>query len=532
MRQTTHHPPMTRRRFFQQLGRVAGPDAVYHAMRATGLQAESTYKGRPALQGGGQGKRVLILGAGLAGLAAAYELDKAGYECLILEPRPRPGGRCWTVRRGEDYTELYGARQLCQFDEGLHYDPGPSRIPQFHRATLDYCKEFGIELDIVLNMNRGAYFYSENVGPLSAQAIPQRAAIADLTGYTAELLTKAVRQGALDEALTPEDAERMVEYLRVYGDLTPDFFYRGTARRGYVTPPGAGLQAGEVGTPFDLSPLLESRFWQFFGAAWAYDQQMTMLAPVDGVDRIAYGFADRIGHLIRYQGEVSAIQRTPNGVRVRYRNLVTGETAEESGDYCIVAIPLTVLAYIPGDYPPGVKQAIDNVSYASGLRMALQFARRFWEEDEAFYGGVTWTNQTIQQILYSSTNLGGPKGILLAAYPFGSKAFAMSALSPAERIELALQEGEKIHPQYRAEYETGFSVAWNRVPHMLGCYAAYSDQARSTFYPLLQATDGRIWLAGEHMSYITGWMEGAILSALEVVERLHERAQGGSTDSG
>jgi monoamine oxidase len=511
----------TRRQFLQRIGLVGGPAALYETMQALGLVADSTFVRPLQLQGQADGRRVIILGAGLAGLTAAYELTRLGYDCVILEARQRAGGRTWTVRGGDQVVEVGRPRQRCYFDEGLFYNPGPARIPHHHRAILHYCKEFGVELDVVINDNRGAYLYGEGGGALANERVVQRTAVADLQGHTAELLAKAVRQNALSQELTAEDAERLIEFLRVYGDLPEDLIYRGSSRRGFVTPPGAAGQAAGIGHPYDLSALLQSRLWRYLGAAWSYNQQMTMLAPVHGMDMIVRGFEQHVGHLIQFGAEVRAIRRTPQGVRILYWDQPHRQLQEVTGTFCICTIPLSVLASIPGDYLPGMKNAIDNVSYATATRVGLQFNKRFWEEDENIYGGITWTNQIIQQILYPFIGLGQEKGVLLAAYPFGTNSFELSSLWPADLLRRTLSELGHIHPQASSHYDNGVTVTWHLIHYNLGCFAAYSDVARETFYPILQQTDGHIYLAGEHMSYLTGWQEGAVLSALAVVERIH-----------
>src|SRR5262245_5617856 len=98
---------MNRRTFLQLVGQVGGASAVYASLGAMGLLAQTapatTQSSRPrpfSLTGEGRGRKILILGAGMAGLCAAYELSKIGYDCKILEARPRVGGRVVTVRRG------------------------------------------------------------------------------------------------------------------------------------------------------------------------------------------------------------------------------------------------------------------------------------------------------------------------------------------------------------------------------------------------------------------------------------------------
>ena len=102
-------PAIKRRDLLSLIGAMAGSAAMYHAMTSLGFASESTYRGPVKLQGDPKGASVLILGAGLAGMTAALELRKAGYKVQILEFNNRPGGRNWTLRGGDTYTELGGA---------------------------------------------------------------------------------------------------------------------------------------------------------------------------------------------------------------------------------------------------------------------------------------------------------------------------------------------------------------------------------------------------------------------------------------
>jgi monoamine oxidase len=113
--------------------------------------------------------------------------------------------------------------------------------------------------------------------------------------------------------------------------------------------------------------------------------------------------------------------------------------------------------------------------------------------------------------------------VLLGAYIFGPNAFEFTSMPPAERIARAVEFGAAIHPQYRSEFENGVAVAWHRVPFTLGCAGDWTEAARAQHYDNLCQIDGRIVLAGEHASYIPAWQEGAILSSLDAIARLHDR---------
>src|ERR1700749_1841256 len=150
----------SRRDLLSLVGSVAGSAAMYHAMTSLGFAAESAYKGPIKLEGDPRGASVLVLGAGLAGMTAALELRKAGYSVRILEFNSRPGGRNWTLRGGDSFTELGGVREHCEFEEGFYLNPGPWRIPYHHRALLDYCKRLNVALEPFIQLNHNALLHS------------------------------------------------------------------------------------------------------------------------------------------------------------------------------------------------------------------------------------------------------------------------------------------------------------------------------------------------------------------------------------
>ncbi len=251
-----------------------------------------------------------------------------------------------------------------------------------------------------------------------------------------------------------------------------------------------------------------------------------MFEPVGGMGRIGEAFARQIPDRIRYGAKVVSIRQNETGVTVAFEDLAaSGAVREAKADWCVCALPLTILSQLPIDVSEPMKAAIDAVPYASAVKFGLQFSRRFWEEDEHIFGGISYTDLPIRQISYPSTNFNaGGKGVLLGGYTFdGPNSYEFTAMSPPERLRRALEFGAQIHPQYGAEFENGVSVAWHRVPFTLGCAGDWSDEARSAHYNDLCQIDGRIVLAGEHASYIPAWQEGAILSALDAIQRLHKR---------
>jgi monoamine oxidase len=184
-----------------------------------------------------------------------------------------------------------------------------------------------------------------------------------------------------------------------------------------------------------------------------------------------------------------------------------------------------VLRTIPADFSPAFAASIARVDYLASFKIGLEFKRRFWEEDDRIMSGITRTDQSIVQVWYPSYGYFGRRGVLTGAYTTGERAIAWGALSPGEREARAVREGARIHPQYPAEFVSSFSVAWAKTPYSLGAWVAWTDETRRHDYPILSQPDGRIYLAGEHMSYINAWQAGALESARSVVLALHERVQ-------
>jgi monoamine oxidase len=522
-------PPLSRRNLLSLIGAAAGGTAMYQAMTRLGLAAESPYRGPIKLDGDPKGASVVILGAGLAGMTAAFELGRAGYKVQILEYNNRAGGRNWSLRGGDVYTELGGATQHCAFDEGLYLNPGPWRIPYHHHAILDYCRRFGVALEPFIQLNHNAYLHGRKAFGGQPQRI--REIKADFEGAITELLAKATRQGALDQAVSKEDQEILLEALRSHGGLDADFRYRASDEsagfRGYAKDPGGGLGAAPVnGEPIGMHDILTSRLWRGLQNFLGYEFQTTMFQPVGGMGRIGEAFARQLPNAIRYGAKVTGIRQDERGVAVTFEDIArSGIVQEAKAEWCVCALPLTILSQLPVDVSAPMKAAIDAVPYSSVVKIGLQFKRRFWEEDEHIFGGISYTDLPIRQISYPSTgyNAGG-KGVLLGGYVWdGPNAYELTAMSPAERIERALEYGAQIHSQYRSEFETGISVAWHRSPFTLGCAGEWTDETRREHYDNLCQIDGRIVLAGEHASYIPAWQEGAILSALDAIARLHKR---------
>jgi monoamine oxidase len=489
------------------------------------LPIPEAYAGPPALPPG-KGRRIVIIGAGIAGMVLAWELRKAGYAPLILEARARAGGRNWSVRAGDDIVET-GSVQRVVWDRGPHmyFNPGPARLPYHHEGILSYCRELGVPLEVLCNDNRGALFQADAAFDGKPQA--NRQMINDIRGYVAELAAKAVDANALTQAVSTEDKDRIRALLRSFGALDKDMAYKGSGRAGYSVPPGGGTDAGTLSQPLDLRAILDADFWRFqtnFGESW--DQAATMMQPVGGMGRIGEAFGQHLRGSITYGAEVHALRRSGSGARVEWRDIRTGREHAVEALFAVVTIPLPVLRTIPADFAPEIRAAIAAVDYVPAVKVAFQAERRFWELDHGIYGGISWTTRDITQVWYPSAGIHQRKGILVGAYiwtdDIGEK---LAAVPPVARIEAALVDGERLHSGYRQYLTKGVTVAWKNMPYSGGGWATWGSDARAQHYPTLLKGDGPFLFAGEHMSYLTGWQEGALRSAHYALRDITARVQ-------
>jgi monoamine oxidase len=390
---------------------------------------------------------------------------------------------------------------------------------------LHYCKELGVQLEVYNNINEAAYYFSEGKGPLSNKKIRKREIHNDMRGYMAELLAKAVDKNALDTALTKEDAQIFLEYLRAEGGLNIDDLYKASARRGYMEAPGAGEKVGRIADPLKLADIISSGFAspEFYNVGeYAYELQMVMMQAVGGNDMLPKAFEKKVGHLIKYNAEITSVTNFEQGVKVTYKE----KTAEHSleADYCICTIPLQVLSNINHNFSSDVSRAIDKTAYIMTGKIGMQFKRRFWEEDEMIYGGITNTNNLLYQIFYPSNGYLSNKGLLLGYYNFNDRAKIVGEMSYADREKLAYEKGVIIHPQYEKEYDKkSFSVSWHKTKYSMGGWAIYSEEERHAIYTKLLVPEKQVYFAGEHLSYLNGWMAGAFESARSAVTALHAR---------
>jgi len=531
---------LSRRNFLLRVGEAGGYSAAFVAMQGLGLAPARAERVAPiaAAAGVGKGRSVVVLGGGIAGLVSAYELRELGFHVTVLEARGRPGGRNWTVRGGDRIELTDGSSQVCGFSPGLYQNAGPARLPSVHSTMLGYCRKLGVAMEVEVNLSRGNRL--QNDAANGGKPVAQRQADNDTRGAVAELLMKSLHQGNLDAELTAQDRERMLDFLRYYGPLDEAGKYKGNDRAGYSRYSGAGEQTGIYSEPLDLHTLLEAHFWGGMMFTEEYDQQATMFQPVGGMDHIPHAFARELGAIVRYNSPVSEIRRSANGVRIGYTEHGVARMIE--AEFCICALPLTQVRKIPNDFSPQYASVINTSTYVPAYKLAWE-SRRFWEQEENIYGGLEFVAQGPSPVWLPSAGMFSERGVLVSGYSTDKD---FQALPMAGRCDLSRASVERLHPGRGKELEKPMYVAWAKVPWNEGAWiesygkeppsagvgaklagpATSPVQNVSANYETLITPDGPFYFAGEHVSHIVAWQEGAALSAKRAVGMIAERVKG------
>lgn len=471
----------------------------------------------------GKGVKVVILGGGIAGLVSAYEMGKLGFQCTVLEARDRPGGRNWTVRNGTTVEFVDGTKQTARYvDSKSYFNAGPARLPSVHKTILSYCKEFGIPLEVFVNANRNSLMVSEKA--FGGKPVEQRQVLNDTRGHVAELLAKSIQQGALDRELTKEDHERLLAFLRTFGDLKQNFSYEGSERSGVSQLAGAGDVTEKLRPPLEMRALLDANFWGGAVFEESFDQQMPMFQPVGGMDRIPYAFARRLGKAIQYRSVVKEIRKSTQGVKVIYAQ--NGIEKIIAADYCICALPVSMMKQIENDFSPQIKKAIEDTKYSDSYKIAWE-SKRFWETDYNIYGGISWLSSgPINMVLYPSGYMHTDMGVLISGYGMQS----IPAFNQLPTLEAKLMASraavERLHPGHSNDLHGPMYVWWEKLPYNQGAWiSGASGEYHKGPYQAFQEPDQRIYFAGDFCTHLLTWQEGAALSAHRTVKMISERVR-------
>jgi monoamine oxidase len=440
----------------------------------------------------GPRKRVVVLGAGMAGLAAAFELDAVGHDVTILEARSRPGGRVLTLRE--------------PFADGLHAEMGATRIASTSDWTMKYVRQFGLELVPLRPTGLADVSYIRG-----HRIVPEPAHEPDwpvpLTSEERALGVAGMRQRYITSVLpeigdagipdTPPAALRRFDRV-VFTDFLRE---RGAS-------PGA-VELLNLGASENASALqrLRALTWRS-GATW--------WKVAGGNDRLPAAFATRLASRIRYSAPVVKIRHDASGVTVMYRQ--ADAVQELRADHAVCTIPFPVLRHM--DVAPlssAKRRAIAELPYPDVTKIVLQTRTRFWRAQGL--SGFAETDLPLPEVWDLSEGQAGQRG-LLVAYVAGLHAKLPRGLSSADRLVWARRLMTRLFPDLPAEYEGGTSYNWGEDPWCRGAYPTYGAGHVIDLFPAVRQSEGRLHFAGDHASVWPGWMQGALESGNRVARTI------------
>jgi monoamine oxidase len=439
------------------------------------LSAASLGAGRPS-------KRILIAGAGLAGLSAAYELVQSGHQVTVVDARDRPGGRVLTLRD--------------TFADGQYAEAGAETFGETHNFVQHY------------------------VRALNLQTIP---------AWNYGKLTSLILRDGLRSVPTSELSRKYIEpAIKEIGDpLAPGWPAADLLRQFDRVSMAEWLQSR--GASRDEIALLRVMYSDSWDNGTTPDSALCLLRDEaiarkgasfrirGGNDQLPKALAQSLGARVHYRATIEHIRQDRKRVTLTVNT--SGRRSHVSADYLVCAIPFTVLRSIPvaPAFSEGKQRAIRELSYNSVTRVYVQSPVRSWLAEGL--SGYVATDLPIGTVWDCTEGQPGARGIL-ECYASGQRARALASLSEPQRIRTVVENLQKVFPG--ASYEKSASVIWDADPLAKGAFAWFKRDQMSTLLPYIARPEGRIFFAGEHTSPWFGWMQGALQSGNRAAREVND----------
>lgn len=469
-----------------------------------------------------EGKKIVILGAGISGMACGYELSKLGFEVVLLEAESQHvGGRVRTHRAtgsdGDIYAEL-----------------GAMRIPKAHGLTNHYITHFGLQKRPFLMSNPQAYNYIRKTALKVGEVDANEALAMDL--FTLSPGEQTMGYGGMWEKAVLDVLDSLSEpqIADLYADEMSDPTVVGLDHKALATAlhdAQLSREASEyvmtmMGLETALPIALTEHLREENDEVWLGDFEEI----VGGTDTLASAFHTALAGKVKQGCRVFRIEQDTTKARAIYRD-ANGMEFTEEGDWVICTIPLGVLNRldIHSAFTPQKLRAIEGVNYDPSTKVIGRAPRRWWEADDGIYGGGSAFDTQMGSTWYPSDNtaknaaITGSESLFLASYTWGQLARRIAAIPEDQLDDVIRQELGRVHGSVAADdslYSTEIRWAWDQVPTQAGAYAFFMPGEQYRFYQDLVAPDGHIFLTGEHVSHTHSWIQGAIESAIRTMEHI------------
>ena len=436
-------------------------------------------------------RTVTVIGAGLAGLSAAYDLHHAGWKVTVLEARDRVGGRVYSLRG---------------FSNGLVAEGGGEFIDESHKRMLAFAKQFDLKLGKVgswQGQDKDWASFDGKAGPMSNAEIWGTNLHDEVEKIWLALAGLAKYVPDPNQPQAARDAERLdrqstADWLNLL-DAHP------LAKKVFIQ---------HIRSEYTCEPERHSLLDLARNAAMYYTtpERNMNYRVMGGNDLIPCALADVLPD-VRLNAPVTSVRVLPDEVVVTFKQADSHLTIYSA--FAILAIPLTMARLIEFNPPlPSAHQKmVDEISYGSVTKVLIEYRKQFWEE-QGWNGRLT-TDAPIVLTWHATSHVDDKHGII-TAYTGGDPAAKLAALSDEERTRVAVSEIEKLFPGSSDLIENTATVAWPNESYTRASYAALAPGEVTAHWKTLFEPAGRLFFAGEHATPIQGFMEGAVESGQRV----------------
>ena len=464
---------------------------------AASLAAMSPFSISSILSGQTDDKRIMVVGAGLAGLSCAYELDRAGYNVILIEARSRPGGRVRTYRD--------------PFADNLYAEMGAEYVDSTDDLVHQYCKDFDLKV-LPAKQYDGVYVRGNRLSMKGLKSgddsLPFEGTLdGKLFGQEVQYIQKWID-------LVKEKGEKSPEVLALDTMSIEEMLKKGGAPKDIID-----LYTYTNATESTTVPSKMSALYMVLANARtsAFSEDTVEGRIFGGNDKLPKTFAKKLGTKVKYNRALKRLKFDSKGVTATLEE--NGASQSIKAFKCVIAVPASILRTI--DIQPGFSSdkthCIQNQDYGHAMKVAMQYRKRFWDEKGSI-GQRVFTDTRLRRIYHFSIDQPGPRGILLT-FTSGEDARKLGRYNEERRMMMAQKTCEDIWPESPQYWENGITKYWNEDPWVKASYSI-AGVGQKGFRDILAKPEGPVYFAGEHTAFYRASMNGAIESGLRAKSEL------------
>ncbi|MDM5317835.1 flavin monoamine oxidase family protein [Fictibacillus sp. b24] len=451
-------------------------------------------------------QRIIIVGAGMAGLVAASLLKNAGHDVILLESTHRVGGRINTVR--------------APFTHGNYFEAGAMRIPEMHKLVLAYINKFNLTTNEFINSNPHDLLfvngirttnsaYEKNPDILSFPVLESE------KGKTAEQLIQYAVQ-PISDFIEQDPDKNWPIVIQNFQQYSLDNYLRNN-------PFGRSLSLSAIDSIkvlLSLEGLPELSFLEVLrDILIIFKPEIKYYEITGGYDLLPRAFLRDLRHHIYFGKKLTRIVQDQSKVKLYTESPQTLHRFSFEADKVLLTLPFSVLNFVQIEPFNSLsyfkRKAIRELHYVPSIKIGLEFKHRFWEKN-GLTGGKTVTDLATRFTHFPSrSRQDTSSGVVIGSYTWEDDTFPWRSSSNEMKIKETLKYLAQFHgEQVYQHFVTGSSHDWSTDPNAGGCFTMYKPYQELELYEPIKTPEGRLHFAGEHTTLKHGWVEGAVESGI------------------